>query len=80
MNNSRAKPTKSDNTDRSAELNSLRQSVKNLRGEMKVMKVEYEEMETCVDQDRQARYLVEEELRKEHMKTINLKHEVSKLF
>jgi len=75
----RAKPTKDNGPDRSAELNSLRQSLKSLRGEMKTMKIEFGEMESCVESDRQARYLVEEELRKEHMKTINLKHELDKL-
>ena len=77
----RAKPASNEGADYPSrvELNGLRSTVKSLRGEMKLMKGEYEEMESSVEETNQRRYLIEEELRKEHMTCVNLKHQLDKM-
>ncbi|GMI16182.1 hypothetical protein TrLO_g5347 [Triparma laevis f. longispina] len=75
----RAKPTTSDNTDRTAELNSLRVAVKNMRAELRNTKIDNEELQQSSLQDRQARTSLEEQLRKEHQDAVSLKQELDRV-
>ena len=63
----------------SAEVNGLRVAVKNLRSELKSLKLDYEDSEQASEENRAARRLVEEQLRKENQDTKNLKSELDRL-
>jgi chromosome segregation ATPase len=60
-------------------MNSLRTAVKSLREQLRCLKVDYEEMEGGCAQDRAARLVVEEQLRKEHGDAVSLKQELDRV-
>ena len=68
-----------DNSERSAEMNSLRAAVKNLRQELKNAKNECEDLEKCSSEDRIARSTAEEQLRREHTDAVSLKQELDRI-
>eukprot|EP00519_Triparma_laevis_P015534 CAMPEP_0182490998 /NCGR_PEP_ID=MMETSP1321-20130603/641_1 /TAXON_ID=91990 /ORGANISM="Bolidomonas sp., Strain RCC1657" /LENGTH=781 /DNA_ID=CAMNT_0024693245 /DNA_START=18 /DNA_END=2360 /DNA_ORIENTATION=- len=75
----RAKPTTTDSTDRTAELNSLRTAVKSMRAELRNVKMDNEELTQTSSQDRAARNTLEEQLRKEHQDAVSLKQELDRV-
>ncbi|GMI36755.1 hypothetical protein TrRE_jg9655, partial [Triparma retinervis] len=75
----RARQQTPDNSERSAEMNSLRTAVKSLREQLRSLKGDYEDMESGCAQDRAARLVVEEQLRKEHVDAVSLKQELDRV-
>ena len=75
----RAKPTTTDSTDRTAELNSLRTAVKSMRAELRNVKMDNEELTQTSSQDRAARNTLGEQLRKEHQDAVSLKQELDRV-
>ena len=74
-----AKPTTTDSTDRTAELNSLRTAVKSMRAELRNVKMDNEELTQTSSQDRAARNTLGEQLRKEHQDAVSLKQELDRV-
>jgi len=75
----RARQPTPDSGAQSAEVSGLRVAVKNLRSELKSLRMDNEELEVIAGDDRSARRVCEEQLRKQHGDCVNLKSELDRM-